>query len=247
MGPGQQPKPLRPKSLSPTLPNQAVFSTLASSISAAMGLHWKRSTLLFSSLTKAPGLLTPSVAGLGWSSFLGGCPWLHPSSPTVRRLNDRAGNLPLKIRDWLAARCTKALESLAEDKHSPPRRALPKAPDVAVDRHSANQVGTSRYPTRSAAEMYLGEVDGGGFLDEPQTFLPVLSKRCLVSPLQEMSRQVRGKMSLGDKGSCQSRFSGSTAWAGPDLGAQRASVCHSCSMWHILVLLITPTSQEDPW
>ncbi|XP_052012827.1 sushi domain-containing protein 3 isoform X1 [Apodemus sylvaticus] len=40
--------------------------------------------------------------------------------------------------------------------------------------------------------MYLGEVDDGGFLDEPQTFLPVLSKRCPVFHLQEMSHRVQG-------------------------------------------------------
>lgn len=85
--------------------------------------------------------------------------------------------------------------------------------------------------------MYLGEVDDGGFLDEPQTLHPVLSKRCLVFHLQEM-RQAQGKKSPGDKGNCQSRFSGSTAWAGPTwvhrgFGlSQPFYVAHTCAAGH---------------
>lgn len=95
---------------------------------------------LFSSLTKAPGLLTPSVAGLAGPLSLvivGGFNLHSPPTHThtIRRPNDRAGNLPFKIRDWLPVRYTKALQSLAEDKAPPPpSRTLPKAPDVAVDR-----------------------------------------------------------------------------------------------------------------
>jgi hypothetical protein len=117
-------------------------------------------------------------------------------------------------------RCTKALQSLAEDKAPPPSRALPKAPDVVVDRHSVNQVGTSWCPTRSAAKMYLGEVDDGGFLAEPQAFHPVLSKCCLEFHLQEM-RQAQGKEAPGDKGNCQSSLGWIHSLGWPNLGAQR--------------------------
>lgn len=76
--------------------------------------------------------------------------------------------------------------------------------------------------------MYLGEVDGGGFLDEPQTFHPVLSKHCLVFYLQKM-KQAQGKKSPHDKGNCQSLVP--QPWL--NLGTQKPFyVVHTCAAGH---------------
>lgn len=104
------------------------------------------------------------------------------------------------------------MQSPTEDQHPLPAEPSPKAPDVVVDRHRVNQVGTSRCPTHSAAKTYLGEVDGTGFLDGPQTFIQ--SSRDAARCSFAVMTQAQGKRSPGDNATLN-LGSGSSAGAGP--------------------------------